>query len=429
MEILLGICIVTAFLYFNYKIVKTDIQKKKIPNLYLKYLLFLLPFWYVYAWHYWYFSEVHTWIFVVQIFLSLLIGFLIFHFGKWWAGDAKYLLVLALFIPNIGIIPFIFSIAIVTLLYLLWYFLWFWLWPNLWISEKRKNLYTNMWKTKKDEFEIKNRHKTQTQKIFEILKWVNIFLIFFICMRLLRLHLIEYLINKYDMSVWEIIQYILNSWWGVYIILWILLVFGGIFLIVRVVFSFWKKYLQKYSLFLTIFLINILWIWFIVYEYFRDPSVFLKNILLIMTLYLFIYVTLKMILFAYKIVFIVNEEEFIHIDNLEEGMIVDKKIIIKDFWTQLSLWYYKKKIKTKKEIEEAQKKLLYPDPREYFKSIKNPIDKETKNILQECYKIVEKEKDNASSSIKILNVSPFWIFIFAWFLLTLTYSLVLYLQG
>jgi len=335
MEIFLGFMITIPFLYLNYKIIESDIKIKKIPNRYLKYLLYLLPLTYIYLWYFGYFSELSIYRFMVEFTLTLLVGFAIFHFGKWWAGDAKYLLVLSLFVPHIGILKVIIGIAVITITYLLGYFIWFWIGPNLWIWNRRKSLYRNLWKIKKDAFINKSKNQSRKEILIWILKWFNIFFIFFISIRLLRIHLVTFIQKEYDLSIYDI----LSNEYFIYIATFLILIIISISYVMKYIFVYIRKKLPL-NTFYFIILINIVWILFFTYEYNTNPTQFYSNITLILSLYLWIYIILKLLLFAYKLVFISKEESLIHIDNLQEWMTINKQKLYnkvkKHKWIHLS---------------------------------------------------------------------------------------------
>ncbi len=140
MEIFFGVIIAGIFLYINFLIIKKDIQEKIIPNKYLGYLLFLLPLWYIYWWFYGYFEEVNLISFILQIGIACIIWFLLFHFWKWWAGDAKYICVLYLYF-SFWINVFDFIIGTI--------FIWsiFFFITHLWVIENIHISYEQLYKT------------------------------------------------------------------------------------------------------------------------------------------------------------------------------------------------------------------------------------------------------------------------------------------
>ncbi len=116
------------FLFINYKILEFDIYFKKIPNKFLLYLLTLIPFYYFIMFSSY---EINIINFIWLIWIAFVISFILFYFWIWSWWNAKYLLVLALFLPTTWIIVFIWNIAIITILYLILYFFRFYLWKGI----------------------------------------------------------------------------------------------------------------------------------------------------------------------------------------------------------------------------------------------------------------------------------------------------------
>lgn len=404
MEIFLGFILIIPFLYINYKIIESDLIIKKIPNKYLKYLLYILPLIYMYLWYFGYFSNLSVYRFIMEVILTLLIGFGIFHFGKWWAGDAKYLLVLSLLIPHIGIIAFIFSIAVITIIYLMVYFMWFWFGPNLWVKQKRDNLYRKLWEIKKDEFINKNKGRKKT--ILWILKWINIFFILFISIRLIRIHIITFVQSKYDLSIYDI----LSSEYLMYIIVLLILIIISISYIMKYIFTYIRNNIQL-NTFSFMVLINIVWIFFLIYEYTINPSHFYSNITIILSLYLWIYIILKILLFAYKLVFISKEESLINVDNLQEWMTINKQKLYN-------------KIKKHKSINMA-----YSDIKSYIhESINQNLNiqdikkiRKIHNIVRNYHKKNNHDYYKHNPYVSIDKTFSFSLNIFIWFIIIIMY--------
>ena len=205
MELFSLILLIIPFLYWNYKIIITDIQEEKIPNKYLLLLLSILPLWYIYAWYFWYYGEIHIWAIWMQLLLTLIICFLIFHFGAWGAWDAKYILILSLFIIHIWIVPYIFHLALWSTICLLGYFLWFWFWPNLWKKERRTNLFSSLHKMLTDSFS--NYRKKNDKLYIKISLYILVFLILFIVIRFLRINVFLYIKDTYNISWADILSF------------------------------------------------------------------------------------------------------------------------------------------------------------------------------------------------------------------------------
>lgn len=407
------------FLWINYKIIISDLKEKKIPNKLLLYLILILPFFY------WFllFSDIHINIlnFILQIFLSLIISFILYYFWIWSAWDAKYLLVLSLFIPQIWIIPFIWNIAIITLIYLIWYFLWFYFWKCLFNWKYTKSLYFNIYTDLKDKSVTFLKHWDWNfyKKIifFKILKWLLLFLIFFVSIRLARLYLISDIVNSQYYNNFKELFFIYST----YFILIFILIFFAIFYLIRLTINKIKDFLaKKIGIKKENFLIDFVLIWilfsilmsFIIYEYIINPSEIKIYLIRIFTLYTGIYRIFKILKYTYKITFQIAETYYVNVDNLKEWDIVDREYLLKMFWEQACLWAYE------------HDWILSPNPAKYFQNLENPIDKETKNKLIKIYKIVNKyHKENTKNyeylyKIKILQTFAFGWYIFIWFLVS-----------
>jgi len=407
------------FFYLNYKIISSDIQYKKIPNKLLGYLFFLVPFYYIYL-----FStpiQIHIPLFFWQIIFTLLISFILYYYWVWSAGDAKYLLVLALFIPHIGIIPFLGNIALITLVYLLLYFLYFYFWKCLFHWSYAKSLYVNIYGDLKDRLVNFLKHgdgNFYKNAIFlKLLKLVLLFLILFVSMRLARVYLFAYIQETYYYK--DFLLYLRN--YTSYIFLTLIWVFIGIVYGIRVLIGKLKEVLKKKGGiennttldFVLIGILLILLVSFILYEYKFNPNEITTYLIRIFTLYIVLYWVFKILTYSYTITFQLAEQDFIDIKDLKVWDIVDKEYLTKMFGEQECLWAY------------GEKWILSPDPKDYLNKISNPIDVETKKILLRLYRITNlyhlKNKTfwiSQNKSIKILKTFAFWWYIIIWFLIT-----------
>lgn len=181
------------FLFLNYKIIKSDIKYKKIPNKYLLYLLLLLPLNYFYLF---YSIDLHIGIFLFKILLATIISFILYSYWIWSAWDAKYLLVLSLFIPHIWIIPFIWNIALLTITYLSLYFLYFYLIKLIYNKNYRKLIFSTIYIDNKEKFKVyfikgEKWELKRRKTLYKIIKGLLIFLTIFVILRLSRLYIIE----------------------------------------------------------------------------------------------------------------------------------------------------------------------------------------------------------------------------------------------
>jgi len=411
------------FLWINYKIILYDIKYKKIPNKYLLFLLYLLPIWYTFLFLHF---DINLGLFLMQLILIIVISFILFYFWVWAAGDAKYLLVLFLFIPHLGIVPFIWNITLVILIYLLLYFVYFYLIKVFFNKNYRQGLWHNMKIDLQEKWKIYKKNKWwNTAKI--VLKWLVIFLLIFVSIRLLRIYLLNRLFSQSWIWKFELVKHFLIKY-NIYVIFATILFFLWAMILIHI-------YIQKLKIFLARKLkidINRVWnillivlaiflISFIIYEYFKNPYKIKVYLVRILTLYLVIYILIKILVFAYKITFWIWEYNYIDISELKEGDIVDKQYLVKLFWEQTVLWF----AIDKKERIARKKYLLFPSPKDYFLQIDNPIDKETVKTLKKIYHIVNNYQEKRIFNyqpikyIKIIKTFAFSPYIFAGFLITL----------
>lgn len=408
MQYFLFSLLLLAFLWLNYKIIKSDIKEKKIPNKYLWYLFLLLPFFYSFL----YFSGIHINIinFILQIFLSLIISFTLYYFWIWSAWDAKYLLVLSLFIPHIWIIPFVWNIALITILYLFWYFLWFYFWRCLFNWKYTKSLYLNIYNDLKDKWRVK-KNNSNTHDFFIILKWLLVFLIIFVSIRLFRIYLFND-IFLYNSNWWlnkiDLIKEIIEKY-HIYLVLLFIWLFLAILLRIKWIKNKIKAFLNnkifiKYQLnpeFIdNIFIIILFFILisFIIFEYLKNPYKIENYLIKIFTMYLVIWWFFKILLYMYKVSFSIAETYYIDIKDLKEWDVIDKDYLIKMFWEQYCL----------------KTSLHNSKPSEYFQKIENPIDKENLKKLKNIFEIVNSyHLKNTNWYIKNYKIKILYSFAFA----------------
>lgn len=423
MHLLIFLSLLLVFLFINGKIIFSDLKYKKIPNKYLLYLWVLLPIFYIYLLI---INNIHIeiLIFLVQIIASIFLSFLLYYNGIWSAGDAKYLLILSLYLPNIGIIPFIGNLALVTVIYLLGYYMYFYGKFFFRWTLYRNSFYMNILTDQKDRFKtFLHNHTIQRTEVkravYNILKFIITFFTFFISIRLIRSYLVGDLISM------EIMQTYIIKYPTYYIfIIWGILFLT--FIILKKLFSKFKIILDKkiigygyaidldfnFSLLLFLLLTS-----FIFYEYVINPKEITHKLFLIFTLYLAIFLIFKVLFYSYKIVFHLNEQDTISIDLLKEGDIVDKEYLITLFWSQDSLGYCS--------WSNKNEGLFSPSPKDYLQNMENPIDATNVMILKKAFNIVNTyhEKNKTPNfqkvwKIRVLKTFPFWIYIFLGFLIT-----------
>lgn len=392
MELMFSIPLILIFLYLNIRIISSDIRLKKIPNRYLLYLLYLVPFWYIVLFIFsdYFLQWVIIWKVIFEICFTTIVAFLLFHFWKWWAWDAKYLLILGLFIPFVWIGLFGMSIALITILYMLLYFFYFWFGANMWQTNKRKSLYKNLWKIYKDKIDISRKNSEKKDILIKALKAINIFFVFFISLRFIRIHIMEYIGENPE----KLLQINIPP---IYIFLGILGIILAISIGIRFIVIYWKNKLEAKRPLLSILFINLLCITYLSYEYIRDTISFIENIILIFTLYLIIYCIVKLLLFSYKLVFVYQEEMLIDIKDLKAGMIIDCKSLYQNM------------------------KDLHHAPKEVF-AVHPYLDEETKDIIQNAYKQINTHNTSKQEDMKYIKIKKYFsfgIFIFLGFLLSI----------
>jgi len=413
------------FFYSNYKILVSDLKYKKIPNKYLLYLLALIPFYYIYL--FLYFPEINYLFFLWQIIITFTISFILYIFWIWAAWNAKYLLILSLFLPYIWIIPLIWNIVLLAIIYLILYFIWFYFWKCIIIKWYAKSL---IWNIKIDLHEKWENYsyKKWWNTFFIILKWLISFLILFVSFRLLRIYVFDSLVT-WNSSWLSILKEIIEKY-NIYLILLFILIWIWIMYIVKLlinkfVIDIASKFKINTNLIWNIFLIVlfIFLISFIYLEFLIAPNQIILSLYKIFTLYIIIYLLFKIIIFSYKITFVVNQSQFINIKDLREWSIIDKSYLINLFWNQKILWASEKDENWN--IDATIKKyILRPNPKKYFKSLFWPLNIKNVNIIKKCYTTVNQYQKlkikwyKENNKIKILNSISFWIYIFLWFIIT-----------
>ncbi len=407
------------FLYYNYRLIVSDIKNKIIPNKYLLYLLIMLPLWWVvlffwpsllqYQWD----LKISPLLFVSQIIITCLVSFILYYFWLWAAGDSKYLLVLSLFIPYIGIVPFIGNIALITTTYLLIYFIYFYLWKLVFKKQYRKVLFKSI---RKDLYEKWQNYKENkwwgTLRI--VMKFILIFLIVFVSIRLARVYIFRNFLEQ--TSNINILENIIQDY-SIYIIFGLLWLFIGSLFIFKVWINYIKSFLSQRLRIDTSLIWNILIVilfttlsFFIIFELWRNFYEISTLLVKIFTLYLWIYLIIKILIYWYKITFWIAEVQWKHIDELSEWDILDKNNLTKILGDQKILW-----------AQGNKEWPLYPDPKRYFMSIKNPLSlKDIKKIKKMCQLV--KWTHNTVEYIQTFKTIPFSHYIFIWFIITLIYG-------
>lgn len=410
---------IAVFIYINSIIFISDIKEKIIPNKQIINLLSLLPFVYLTWFSFWLYADIlFLSSFILQIIAGIILSFTLYCFWIWSAWDAKYLLVLSLFIPHIGIIPFVGNIAIISIVYLVLYFFYFYIWKCCFIKWYARGLYSYVIINFKDVWSWKLKNNNWKIERYWVLKKISgilfHFLLLFTIIRLARIYIIDGLILNNNT---EWLKEIITNY-SSYIFIWIIIAFIASLYLIKVLFLWIKKYIilwfPKIKSYINItfqWILSIGLILFIINEYQLNPDYISKTLLLIFTLYISLYIICKILWFFYKITFQLWEQNMINIKYLQVWDIVDKEHLVKIFWINTNLWF------------KQEKWLLSPDPRVYFKKIQNPIDAQTYDTLLQVYDISEKQhKHNTHwepfKDIKILKTFAFAPYIYAGFILT-----------
>lgn len=396
----------TIFCFINYKIIISDQKIKKIPNKNLLQLLILLPFWYIFLYFFpiWNF-EIFG--FILQIFASFLISFLLFNFGIWRAWDAKYLLILSLFIPYIWIISFIWNLWLFTLFYLFLYFLWFFIGKSFFIKWYFSNLIGNIKIDLQEKWKFyKNSQKWNTFVI--IFKWILIFLVIFVSLRLARIYLFleffeNFSTNENTLEIFQKYHFYLIFVW-IWLTIWIYYIWKKIINFLK--FFFAKTFKIDIRLIWNIFLGVLFFalIYFIFKEFQTNPEEISNYLIKIFTIYIFIYIFAKIIFYGYKLSFLWSEKRQILLKDLKQSDYVDISELNKIFHFRHLPW------------DEWFKK-LYDDAifgnNFDLKNLKKLI-----RIQNQYDKKYRKEKNKPIISITCLKTFSFAIYIFIGFIIT-----------
>lgn len=260
--------------------------------------------------------------------MAFVVSFSLYYYWVWSAWDAKYLLVLSLFIPNIWVIPFVWNIAIMTLVYLVLYFFYFYLVKNVFNSKYRKSLSWDMYKDLKEKalvfFQDSQWVIYKRVVLKKVLKWGIVFLIVFVSLRLSRLYLYSFILSSgSEKTTWRIgfiVRYLKE--YNVYVILMGVIIFLWWFFLIRRFIRFIRKRVtNRFRKFLkirywidpeltdTVFLamLSFCLIGFIFMEYNSNPYQISKYLRLIFTTYIFFLIIFRVLIYAYKIAFQVAE--------------------------------------------------------------------------------------------------------------------------
>ncbi len=413
------------FLYLNYKIIESDIKIKKIPNKFLGYLLLLLPFYYAYL--FLSFPDLNLLAFFWQIFLSFLVSFLLYYLSIWSAWDAKYLLVLTLFLPSIWVIPFTWNLALVVIAYLFLFFLRFYLWRCLLNLEYAKSL---IWNIKQDIGEKWNTYKTNNwwSNLFSFLKWITVFLVIFVSIRLIRIYTVNDFLSE-GQNV-ELLKNLLIEY-HLYLIVFLLAIFIWLIRLVRNSYLYLRRkisnrfYIKQAHIDNTFILIIFSFLSYFIYiEYSINKEVILFHLYRIFTLYIIIYALVKILIYSYKLTFSISETRYVELKDIQVWDILDKKYLIDVIWKYASFDYINNP-KTDKRLgwvsNKLKKKLIMWDYKEYLNNLETDEEwiKRLSQIILTKNEIYKKLDNNTPiKHVKILDAFAFAPYIIIWFIVT-----------
>lgn len=366
------------FWILNFLIVKSDFYKKIIPNKLLIWLIFLLPFYYfsIPLENLSFFKIFWFWV------LSLFVSFIFYNLWVWSAWDAKYLFVLSLFLANLNILTFIWNIWFVTLWFLILNFLYLYLFKLLFKPKNWIKIYRDIYVELKHKFLIfiwkdKDNFNKKTV-IFKILNYLFFFLIIFVSFRIFRFYFLEYF---YTTDIYLEHKDFFKSYF-LLIIAWFWIIFFLIYLLAkRIIWDLWNNYQTQNTLFKSI--LTVVLIWFLIYEYYIDKTLLINYLVKIFTIYIFIFLIVKTLIYMLKTAFIWNEQYFVEISDLQKWMILDK--------------HYLKSIFENQDVLKNKKKY-----QNFFERISNPIENSHIKLILEITEIVNKYHIKN----KTINYSP-----------------------
>ncbi len=358
------------FCYINYKIVLSDMRYQKIPNKELLYLILISPL----AWHTlhlnWAWDAISFMYFTLQFLSVAFFGFWLFHFRVWGAGDTKYILVLSLFIPHISFFWFILNTFLLTIL---WIALGFWLFwcKKIWSIKSCTNYFS------KENYMLLLQGKSISRAMFQLSTYVLYFLLFFSVIRFVRIYVIEYLWSV-DIS-WSLLRSPIVIGGSIWIILLIWLV---LYVLRHPMYhTITNKYIRDGKNRLIIRFASIaLLSSFLYLEYRVLEDIFLQHIQKILTLYLCIYLLIRLLIAMYHSFCLQAESILIPIKKIKKWMVIEKKS------SQL--------------------------PAEIYKKIHRCLTKSDIKLL----------KKHKISEVYVRETFSFWPYILWWFLITVAFQ-------
>lgn len=352
------------FWIINYKIVSSDVQKKIIPNTYLLFLLVLGCIWIMIG-----FTEIHVIKFIINISATFIISFGLYYFWFLCAGDAKYITILCLFIPETSIIAFIANTSLVIIVYLILFIIYVFCIQGIFHKKDQVSYTQVIRETIKRKFFLLEKHiySPSISILISIIHFINIFLIVFITIRLVKIYLFQEIINHTSIDFQH--KYEIHILWIV-----ILALIGLIFAI---------RYIWKYitttcnlssnasRIIEMCLLVIIIWV-MLAYEYSINSEWLFSNLSIILSLYILLFFIARWCIYVIKLTFIDMETKLIPVQELQPWDIVRKKFL------QEHILAYLKKVPHKDISEEDMDTL---------NTIHNSVDKDQIQVLKKVYNI------------------------------------------
>lgn len=415
------------FICINAYILFSDIYTKKIPNIGILALLLLAVIWLILWTIVWvWFTFIHA-----SLCITVIIAFILFYFNLWSAWDAKYLIVLSLFLAPESIVYTVWNIALVTLAYLLLNTVYLYIIKCLINRQYCYELWLNIYNDIKDQLYVffidesnKITIRSALRKMIPLFVW---FLIVFTAIRLVRIYLVNSYISgqsnvSWESRIWYVLQLIIE--YNTYAIIILLITLYGAYKSLRYGLYYIMPYINKKvgisdSTWKTVLLIlvSISLLFFIYYEFLKDPEQIKESLIRIFTFYILIWLFIKIVIYIHYITFQLWEVIYKSVKKLRNGDIVDIAYLQEIFGTQKCLWYKQETWK------------YSPDPSIFISQIESPISKKTAFELKQIYKTVNtyhvKQKTlwfEPIDAIKTLKSFAFAPYIFMWFAISFIYQ-------
>jgi len=395
--IFLNIWIYLIFFAINAKIIFSDTKYNIIPNRCLIYLLLFLPIWRMSIIGD--FSIVpieQVGYFLLSACINIIVVFWLYHFKLWWAWDSKYIYILSLYLPSYELLLLFWNTALITLWILIWYFVYFYTIKLIFYKNFRQSILSIIHEKYSDTVvSFFDTSKSFTTKL-NLMIW---FLLLYVSIRFLRGFFIEYMYLPEIKKYWEVYT---QDIFYVAIIMFI----ASIYLILIWTRIFFKKIESKWYSSLIIkniclYVSSFALITFILSQYLAHPKETKEILVLIFTIYLFIFITVVIWKYLINISFYLNERYAVSLDNLRVGMIIDR-----DFISHL--------LKGREDLAED----MEYNPKS--KALSSDDIKWLKKTIKYINLNIKKNKKNESliDTILVIKTFPYSIYIYSGFLLS-----------